>query len=234
MRLLIPVFLLVVPAALPAQAAPAPAPRGLFMSPMGEPFRSADPAADNIGAWFAGADRDADGALAVAELKQDSARFFGVLDGDGNGELSMAEIARYENEVAPEVQVGLQMRSSGVGDWQGGRRRRVMHFGKGVDGAGRFSFLNIPHPVMAADADLNRGVTRSEFERAAAERFALLDKDRDGRLTRAELPPLPQPRRRRQRGEAPSPRPFGYIVDQPQAGARSSAAPMAASMPSRS
>lgn len=208
MRILLFIFLLSAPAALPAQ--PVPAPRGLFMSPMGEPFRSADPAADNVAAWFAGADRDRDGALALAELRQDAGRFFGVLDGDGNGELSMAEIARYENEVAPEVQVGLQMRSTGVGDWQGRRRRRAMLFDKGVDGAGRFSFLNIPHPVMAADADLNRGVTQSEFEQAAAERFALLDKDRDGRLVRAELPALPQPRLRRQRGETPPPRPFEY------------------------
>ncbi len=207
MRFPLFVFLLIAPVALPAQ--PASAPRGLFMSPMGEPFRSANPAADNVAAWFAGADRDRDGALALAELQQDAGRFFGVLDGDGSGELSMAEIARYENEVAPEVQVGLQMRSTGVGDWRG-RRRRAMLFDKGVDGAGRFSFLNIPHPVMAADADLNRGVTKGEFEQAAAERFALLDKDRDGRLTRAELPPLPQPRLRRQRGENPTPQPFEY------------------------
>lgn len=234
MRFLLSLFLLIAPAALTAQPPAAPSPRGLFMSPMGEPFRSADPAADNIATWFAGADRDRDGALAAGELQQDAARFFAALDGDGNGELSMAEIARYENEVAPEVQVGLQMRSTGVGDWQGGRRRRAIYYGKGVDGAGRFSFLNIPHPVMAADADLNRGVTSSEFERAAAERFAALDKDRDGRLVRAELPPLPQPRSRRPRGENPSRSRFGSTVEPSQAGARSSAAPMAASIPSRS
>ena len=207
MRLLLPLVLLVAPAAaLPARPAAAPPPRGLFISPMGEPFRSAD--ADNVAAWFAGADGDRDGAMSADELRRDSDRFFTALDGDSNGELSMAEIARYENEVAPEVQVGLQMRSTGVGDWQGKRRRRVMLFEKGVDGAGRFSFLNIPHPVMAADADLNRGVTRSEFAAAAAERFVLLDKNRDGRLVRAELPPLPQPRLRRQRGEVPPARPF--------------------------
>jgi hypothetical protein len=44
---------------------------------------------------------------------------------------------------------------------------------------------------------MNRGVSRSEFEQAAGQRFALLDKDRDGRLVRAELPLLPQPRYRR-------------------------------------
>jgi len=100
------------------------------------------------------------------------------------------------------------MRSTGVGDWRGGKRRRVLVYAEGVDGAGRFSFLNIPHPVMAADLDLNRGVSRDEFAQAAAQRFALLDKDRDGRIARAELPPLPQPRARRPRGERPPPRPF--------------------------
>jgi hypothetical protein len=80
-----------------------------------------------------------------------------------------------------------------------------------VDGAARFSFLRIPHPVMAADYDMNRGVSPAEFAQAAAERFARLDKDRDGKIVRSELPPLPQPRLRRPRGESDSPfaRPIG-------------------------
>jgi hypothetical protein len=181
------------------------------MSPMGEPFRSADPAADNIGRWFAGADRDSDRALTVAELRDDAARFFGFLDIDRDGELEMAEIGRYENEIAPEVQVGLQMRATGVGDWRGGRQRRILVYPRGLDGAGRFSFLNIPHPVMAADEDMNRGVSREEFALAADQRFAQLDTDRDGRLMRAELPPLPQPLRRRPGREGTNPfvRPAG-------------------------
>ena len=207
MRPIVPLLLLIAPAALPAKPAPPPpALEGPFLSPMGEPFRSARMAADNVGAWFAAADRDRDGALTLAELSEDSARFFVLLDGDRDGELEMAEIARYENEIAPEVQVGLQMRAAGVGDWGGNRRRRVLVYEKGVEGAGRFSFLKIPHPVMAADGDMNRGVSGAEFAQAAAERFALLDKDRDGRIVRAELPPLPQPRLRRVRGEYEGPR----------------------------
>jgi Ca2+-binding EF-hand superfamily protein len=198
MRPIFPLLLLLAPATLPAKPPPAPvAHDGPFLSPMGEPFRSRQAAADNVGAWFASADRDGDGALTAAELREDGARFFALLDGDRDGELEMAEIARYENEIAPEVQLGLQMRSAGVGDWRGGRGRRVFVYEKGLDGAGRFSFLNIPHPVMAADFDMNRGVSRTEFAAAADQRFALLDKDRDGRLARAELPPLPQPRSRR-------------------------------------
>jgi hypothetical protein len=184
-------------AAAPAMTPP-PGP-GVFLSPMGEPFRSADPAADPVGRWFAAADGNADGALSPAELRADAARFFAALDTDGNGELGPAEITRYENEVAPEVQVGLQMRGAGFGDWRGprGRRRRVAVYDEGLEGAGRYSFLNIPQPVIGADMDMNRGVSREEFADAADQRFALLDKDRDGRLTRAELPPLPQRRLRR-------------------------------------
>jgi hypothetical protein len=211
MRLILPFLLLIAPAPLPAKPAPPPLPAGPFLSPMGEPFRSDRPGADNVGTWFAAADRDGDSALTLAEVDGDASRFFGQLDSDRDGELEMAEIARYENEIAPEVQVGLQMRSTGVGDWRGGRRKRVVVYERGLDGAGRFSFLNIPHPVMAADFDMNRGVSRSEFAQAAAERFGQLDRDRDGRLTRAELPALPQPRLRRPKSENGNPlrRPMG-------------------------
>jgi hypothetical protein len=197
MRLLLPILLVFAHAAVTAQPAPPGTPAGVFLSPMGEPFRSSDPAADLIGTWFAAADRNRDGALVPAELRQDAARFFALLDSDRDSEIEPHEMARYENEVAPEVQLGLQMRSAGVGDWRGGRQRRVQVFKAGLDGAARYSFLNIPQPVIAADSDMNRGVTGSEFEQAADQRFASLDKDRDGRLVRAELPPLPQPRYRK-------------------------------------
>jgi hypothetical protein len=197
MRLLLPILLAVTPAAAAAQPAPPVAPAGVFLSPMGEPFRSADPAADLVGTWFAAADADRDGALVPAELRRDAARFFALLDLDRDSEIEPGEMARYENEVAPEVQLGLQMRSAQVGGWRGGKQRRVQVFKAGLDGAGRYAFLNIPEPVIAADSDMNRGVTRSEFEQAADQRFALLDKDRNGRLVRSELPLLPQPRYRK-------------------------------------
>jgi hypothetical protein len=131
--------------------------------------------------------------------------------------------------VAPEVQLGLQMRSrfGGGGDWSGGRRgggdwgdgrsssgrggRGSGEFAPGLEGAGRYSFLNIPEPVISADQDLNRGVSRAEFGRAAAERFRMLDKDGDGRIARSELPPLPvrQAVKKPGSGFAPTVRGFG-------------------------
>lgn len=198
------VLLLSFSTAVVAQPGPSgPPAAGLFLSPMGEPFRPDGSAADPIARWFAGADGDGDGGLTLSEMRQDAGRFFAALDGDGDGEIEPAEMARYENELAPEVQVGLQMRGAGVGDWRGpgSRRRRVVLYDEGIEGAGRYSYLNIPQPVIAADADMNRGVSSDEFERAAGERFALLDSNRDGRVARAELPPLPQPRLRKKRND---------------------------------
>jgi len=195
MRLFVPASLLLVPFAALAQP-PAPTrPAGsVFLSPMGEPYRAADPSADPVGAWFARADGDRDNALSPAEMRDDAARFFASLDTDRDGEIEPAEMARYETEVAPEVQLGLQMRGTGIGAWRdpARRHRRITYFESGLEGAGRYSFLNIPQPVMAADAEMNRGVSRAEFARAADQRHALLDADRDGRLRRSELPPLPQ------------------------------------------
>ncbi len=55
-------------------------------------------------------------------------------------------------------------------------------------GAARFGFFDLPEPVVSADANLNRGIDPGEFAKAAATRFAALDKNHDGALTRGELP----------------------------------------------
>jgi hypothetical protein len=51
----------------------------------------------------------------------------------------------------------------------------------------RYALLNIPEPVISADADFNRGVSIEEFRRAASKRFQLLDLNHTGRLTLATL-----------------------------------------------
>ncbi len=64
-------------------------------------------------------------------------------------------------------------------------------------GAARFSYLNIPEPVASADTNLNFIVTQQEFRDTARSRFGLLDTNHDGKITQAELPPLPGFSRRR-------------------------------------
>ncbi len=61
-------------------------------------------------------------------------------------------------------------------------------YDQGRQGAGRFSLLNIPEPVAAADADMNRTITPEEWRAAATRRFHLLDTDNNGVIERSELP----------------------------------------------
>jgi Ca2+-binding EF-hand superfamily protein len=69
---------------------------------------------------------------------------------------------------------------------------------EGYQGASRFGLLDLPEPVIAADTDFNRGVSKEEFRKAARQRFTALDVDHRGRLTLAVLetvvpPPPPRP-----------------------------------------
>ena len=139
--------------------------------------------------------------IVAAELKRDGARFFLLLDSDRDGEIEPVEMGRYEQEIAPEIRLGLdrltprerrRMRriaqredANAQARVGGGGKRRAGHWD--LQGAGRFGLINIPQPVMDADSDLNRGVSMAEFAAAAARRFPLLDTDHDGKLIRAEL-----------------------------------------------
>ncbi|HMI18605.1 MAG TPA: EF-hand domain-containing protein [Sphingomonas sp.] len=183
-----------------------------FISPMGEPFRTqaGDKPPEEV--WFERADKNNDGKITRAEFLADAGHFFMALDVNHNGEIGPEEIQHYEDDVAPEVN------SSGFGDGDGHARRHgggVSHGGnaaldsEGVsssgdssdpsppehydatgEGASRFSYLDLPEPVAAADTDFNRGVSPKEFVAAANERFDLLDANHDGVLTRDELPHL--------------------------------------------
>lgn len=201
----------------PLPVSPPSGPRaGLFISPMGEPFRSS-PGTDLIGTWFAGADANRDASLTSTEMEADAARFFRVLDRNGDGEVTPPEMVRYESEIAPEIQLGNQLgraggRGPGRGGPDGGRTgmpdgatgpsavergetggRDERQRERLPEGASRYALLDLPQPVAAADADVNRAVTAVEFQAAAVERFALLDRNRDGVITRQELEPLPPP-----------------------------------------
>jgi Ca2+-binding EF-hand superfamily protein len=190
--------------AAPAPPAAPPPPVRLFVSPMGEPFRAKGDGDDPVSEWFGQADKDRDGALTAAEMQADAARFFDTIDINHNGELDPDEIARYEREIAPEIQLGQQL---GGMRWGGRRADKAERKARererdGLQGAGRYAWLNIPEPVAAADADLNRGVSRAEFVAAAGERFLMLDPDHDGAIRRAELPLLPSQRSEEERKQA--------------------------------
>lgn len=184
-----------------------------FISPMGEPFRARTATDDTLADWFNQADRNHDGVLTQNEMVADAERFFATLDTNHDGQIDPDELAQYEYDIAPDVQVNSRTRrppgqpapilkergpddiDTDAGDQPRRDRRRegreeddsTLGIGGALQGAARYSLLNIPEPVAAADTDFNRAVTLEEFRAAAIERFQLLDSTHQGKLTLAEL-----------------------------------------------
>lgn len=183
-----------VQAPLPASAAP-PVPAEppltggpVFISPMGQPYH-VDGALSGAEVWFRAADTDHDGRLTVTEMEADADRFFAMLDTNHDGEIDPDEITHYETDMAPEIQV-----TSTYGD---PTLAKSDDDGNVTDppyptrlGAGRYGFLDMPEPVVSADVNLDRAISKPEFENAAIRRFHMLDTDGDGFITRRELPKL--------------------------------------------
>ena len=174
-----------------------------FISPMGEPFRRRLPGDDPIADWFHEADRNGDGILTVDEMVADAERFFAILDLNHDGRIDGEEIDYYEQVIAPEVSgepLNLQgprpLTTSSSSDSQSvqtdpdKQATRIAGGGgayRGDEGAGRFSLINNPEPVTAADTDFNGSVSLAEFRAAARRRFDLIDSKQTGRLTLQQL-----------------------------------------------
>ena len=204
-------LLLAIQAALPPRPTPEPAPPDivvqgrqygacgpryvpLYVAPMGEPFRT-NGTTDPMARWFAQADADRDGRVTSAELVADAQRFFATLDGDGDGELDPQEVSAYEIDVAPEIRLhrpGFFTRPPDrKAARQAKREARTRADYAAPYGAGLNASLNIPEPVASADLDIDRGVSRDEYARVAAQRFTLLDATAQGHLAYATLPRSP-------------------------------------------
>ncbi len=183
-----------------------------FISPMGEPFRGRFGGKDAFVEWFGQADRNRDGVLTVDEFKADAERFFATLDLTRDGQIDPDELVQYEWEIAPEIQVNSRLKRPGapisrdnpdsLAEPASRKHRRkgdrdAAYDPDSLQGASRYALINIPEPVAAADADLNRATSLSEFRSAAADRFRLLDDRRQGHLSlpdlEAKLPKLPAP-----------------------------------------
>jgi hypothetical protein len=214
-----PFLLATLLAAAPAQVSPSTPitvtahPWAPFISPMGEAFRAHNGSEDTLANWFYQADRNRDGILTSAEMQADADRFFATLDTSHDGQIDPDELAHYEWEVAPEIQVMSKTRrkpgdpapvvraESSEDDRPRDRqrdrqkRREEGYASLGIrgelQGAARYSLLNIPEPVAAADTDFNRAITLDEFRQAAVARFQLLDTAGRGSLSLAQLEALP-------------------------------------------
>lgn len=166
-----------------------------FVSPAGKVYRSAGDSRGLVETWFREADADGDGAIGYEEFRADFARAFAEFDTDGDGEIEPEEVAHYETIILPEIVLSgasaRRMARRPTTGRQGAGLRRGSY--AGMAGAARFGLIPISHPIWDADGDFNRGVSRAEFERAAARRFNLLDTGRDGRLGLADLIALREP-----------------------------------------
>jgi hypothetical protein len=180
-------LLVLLSAPLGAQTPPAlqpAAPPPPFLSPSGELFRAAAGEPDPVAVWFGGVDTDSDGRLTRAEFLADGQRQFRTLDSSRNGSLEAAEIAAYEAAVlaplrlkAPRAGAALPSPNPASPDM-----RRT---------AGRYGLLDIPHPVKAADRDIDSKVSAAEWAKTMGDRFTLLDPAATGALQLATLPKTP-------------------------------------------
>lgn len=175
-----------------------------FISPMGEPIRARTPNEDTLARWFNQVDRNRDGVITPDELVADAERYFGILDTNHDGQVDPDELVHYEWTIAPEIQVNSRLRQARApgevppkpevnesGDESRrdrARNRRNADFGP--QGAARYALLNLPEPVAAADSDFNRAITLQEFRQAALDRFQILDKAHQGRITLQQLEAL--------------------------------------------
>jgi len=130
--------------------------------------------------WFDRVDTNRDGALDGVEFDADAARQFAAMDSDKDGYLTPPELSAYRAPYRPEPRIR-QRRDRGekrpFWDWDNGDQEE----------AGDLPRNNLPDPVMAADTNLDQRVSLAEFRIYARRKFATLDLDRDGKLSRDEV-----------------------------------------------
>ncbi|MCL6742044.1 hypothetical protein LZ518_12985 [Sphingomonas sp. RB56-2] len=176
----------------------------IYLTLMGEPFRGQPGAPPPLDDWMARADTNHDGSISLIEFVADAGRFLDLLDVNKNGRIDADEIQRYEQVVAPpavRLAGGLRppgYRSTGashdtysgvdMGDAQEGDPDAGIQMPGGTGfGRGPAMIAGLPQPVAMADIDLNRIVTKEEFQRVAVRRFQAADFNGDHALSRDEL-----------------------------------------------
>ena len=129
--------------------------------------------------WFDRVDTNRDGSIDRAEFEADAERQFAAMDADKDGYLTPPELSAYRAPYRPEPRARQRR--------ERGERRSFWDWGDDDDARGDLPRNNLPDPVMAADANLDQRVSLAEFRAHAQRKFANLDVDRDGKLSREEI-----------------------------------------------
>jgi len=186
-------------ACLPAQ--PAQAKSSVYLSLMGEPFRTNAAGEDPFDQWFKLADRDGDGAISRLERQQDAQAFFATLDANGDKVIDGDEMAAYERDAPSRTRVAggevatLSSRRPTPTSSAPVPKGQVAIVSSGSvpsatrvhPGGGRNTSTDVAQPAAMTDLNLDRRVTVEEFNKAAARRFTNYDTDQDNKLSRKEL-----------------------------------------------
>jgi len=195
-----PLTFLVIASASCLAAAPVSA-KDLYLSLMGEPFRTSESGERPFDQWFKLADQDGNGSISRLEFRGDAETFFATLDGNGDKVIDADEMAEYER-MAPG-----RTRAAGGGAREVSSARPEPKSSAPVDEGqvaivssgkvpsatrihvadNRIDFSTVPQPVAMADLNLDRRVTLEEFVKTAGKRYTNYDVDQDGRLTPKEL-----------------------------------------------
>jgi hypothetical protein len=181
--------------------APAWAKRSVYLSLMGEPFRTNEAGEDPFDQWFKLADQNGDGSISRLEFRGDAEAFFATLDANDDKVIDADEMAAYERDAPGRT------RAAGGGAAEVSSSRPQAKSSAPVEkgqvalvtsgnipsatrihpGGGPIDFSVVPQPVAMADANLDRRVTFEEFMKTANKRFANYDVDQNGGLTPKEL-----------------------------------------------
>jgi Ca2+-binding EF-hand superfamily protein len=185
-------------------AQPASARSAVYVSLMGEPFRTNEAGQQPFDQWFELADQDGDGGITRLEFRQDAEAFFARLDTNADKVIDADEMREYEH-LAPgrtRAAAGGTQATGATNDrikGPGELEREKGHVPIVADGTapsisrvpkeiGSSTLAaNVPQPVAMADLNIDRRVTLDEFTRTASNRFTRYDRDQDGRLSRRDL-----------------------------------------------
>ena len=152
----------------------------LFISPMGQPFRSVSGQPYPVVQWFKAADADHDGKLDRAEFKADAQAFYGVLDRNRDGLVSDSEIVYYETVLVPELNAAGQAAEYDTSD--------KTKLSGDLQGAAPYALINDAEPVRSADDSFIGRLTLKAFLARADHNFDVLDERGRGYLILEDLP----------------------------------------------